>query len=132
MVAMRNVKYLAILLFSSAVLAGCGGSNTTTSDDPVPALLKDPAAVQRGKDLFLGTCSAYCHKTTNVASEAPFLFDCDWLHGGSSKEIFHTITNGVKGTRMVSFHDAFSDQDRWAIVAYLKSASQCPAGPANN
>ncbi len=108
-------------------LAGCGGS-APSADDPVAALLKEPASVQRGKDLFLGTCSAYCHKTTNVASEAPFLFDCDWLHGGSGKEIFATITHGVPNTRMVSFKEAFSDKDIWMIVAYLKSASLCSDG----
>jgi len=123
----------AVGLAMTLLLAGCGGSGngTSTPEDPVTALLKNPAAVERGKELFIGTCSAYCHKTTNVPSQAPFLFDCDWLHGGSSKEIFHTITTGVPGTRMVSFKDAFSEQDIWSIVAYLKSASQCPAGPAN-
>ena len=108
------------------LLAGCGRSNTASSDDPVPALLKDPVALQHGKELFLGTCGAYCHKTTNVPSQAPFLFDCDWLHGGSDTEIFNTIANGVPRTQMVPFKDAFATQDRWSIVAYIKSASQCP------
>lgn len=121
---MRRVSLVAAVCLS---LAGCGGPSTAT-DDPVPALVKDTASVQRGKDLFLGTCSAYCHKTSNVASEAPFLFDCDWLHGGSDKEIFATITRGVPKTRMVSFKEAFAEKDIWMIVAYLKSASQCSEG----
>ncbi len=98
---------------------------TPTFVDPVPALLKSPADVARGKAIFVGTCGAYCHKMTSMHSDAPYLFDCEWLHGGSSAEIFHTITHGVAGTRMVSFAGAIADEDLWRIVAYLKSASEC-------
>ena len=100
-------------------------ADTTASDDPVPAMMKVPADVARGKAIFAGTCGAYCHKMTDTQSDAPFLFDCDWLHGGSDQEIFHTITHGVEGTRMVSFKGAIPDEDIWKIIAYLKSASQC-------
>jgi mono/diheme cytochrome c family protein len=98
--------------------------------DPVPALLKTPAALARGKSIFVGTCGAYCHKMTTMQSDAPNLFDCAWLHGGSDLEIFHTITHGVAGTRMVAFGGAIPDADIWSVVAYIKSASQCKsAGP---
>jgi len=93
--------------------------------DPVPNLLKSPSDVARGKAIFVGTCGAYCHHMTNTAGDAPFLFDCYWIHGGSDQEIFQTITTGVPGTRMVSFKGAIPDADLWRIVAYLKSASQC-------
>jgi mono/diheme cytochrome c family protein len=96
--------------------------------DPVPGLLKSPAALARGKSIFVGTCGAYCHKMTAMQSDAPNLFDCAWLHGGSDQEIFHTITHGVPGTRMVAFGGAIPDADIWSVVAYIKSASQCKSG----
>jgi mono/diheme cytochrome c family protein len=96
--------------------------------DPVPGLLKSPAALARGKSIFVGTCGAYCHKMTAMQSDAPNLFDCAWLHGGSDQEIFHTITHGVAGTRMVAFGGAIPDADIWSVVAYIKSASQCKSG----
>jgi cytochrome c oxidase cbb3-type subunit 3 len=91
----------------------------------VPALIKSPADVERGRAIFTGTCGAYCHHMTPGPGDAPFLFDCDWLHGGSDQEVFHTITHGVPGTRMVAFGGAMPDVDVWRIVAYLKSASLC-------
>lgn len=101
--------------------------------DPVPQLLQSPEDLARGKSLFTGACGAYCHQPTHAAggggSDAPFLFGCDWRHGGSNAEIFHTISQGVPGTRMVPFGGAIEDADIWRIVAYLKSASQCKAAP---
>ena len=96
----------------------------------VPRLVKSPADIARGKALFVGTCGAYCHRPSSsgageAASDAPFLFDCDWIHGGSDEQIFKTITQGVEGTRMVAFGGAIPDEDIWRIIAYLKSASQC-------
>jgi mono/diheme cytochrome c family protein len=108
-----------------AGLVGLGVSAAPPAPDPVPALLAAPAEVARGKAIFVGTCGAYCHKMTPMAGDAPYLFDCDWLHGGSDAEVFHTISQGVPGTRMVAFGGAIPDDDIWRIVAYLKSASEC-------
>lgn len=111
------------LIGTSAMAASVGAASRTV--DPVPVLLKSPADVARGKGIFVGTCAAYCHKMTAMKSDAPFLFDCDWLHGGSDLEVFHTISHGVSGTRMVAFGGAIADADIWRVVTYLKSASQC-------
>jgi mono/diheme cytochrome c family protein len=108
--------------------AGAGAADAPAVDDPVPGLLASPPDVARGKALFTGTCGAYCHKPTPGPGDAPFLFDCDWIHGGSDQDIFHTISHGVPGTRMVPFGGAIQDADIWRIVAYLRSASQCKAG----
>lgn len=93
---------------------------------PVAKYLKDPAAVKRGEMIYTGTCGAYCHPSSaNDATDAPFLFDCAWKHGGSDQQIYRTIKNGVAGTRMVAFGEALSDEDIWKIIAYFRSASQC-------
>jgi cytochrome c oxidase cbb3-type subunit 3 len=94
-------------------------------DDPVPALMKSAADVERGRQIFVGTCGAYCHHMNPGPGDAPYLFDCDWIHGGSDRDIFHTISTGVPGTRMVAWGGALPDKDIWRIVAYLKSASTC-------
>jgi mono/diheme cytochrome c family protein len=108
-----------------SLAAGKAHAVDASATDPVPALLASPADVARGKALFTGTCGAYCHKPTPGPGDAPFLFDCDWLHGGSDAAVFHTISKGVPGTRMVAFGQAIADADIWRIVAYLKSASVC-------
>ena len=116
---MRAASIIFALLCLS-VLSGCGGSS------PADEFLKDPAAIKRGKSIFNGTCGGYCHGATPGPRDAPFLFDCVWLHGDSDEDLFTVISNGVPSTRMVSFKGALpeGDDDIWRLVAYLRSARQ--------
>ena len=107
------------------VQGAAGPPSATVARDPVPAMMKSPADIAQGRAFFTGVCAAYCHKMTPVHNDAPYLFGCDFKHGGANLQMFHTITHGIPGTRMVSFKDAIADQDLWRIIAYLKSASQC-------
>jgi len=98
----------------------------------VLALLVAPVAqaeadVHRGEQLFTALCSAYCHGRDPGKREAPYLFDCEWLHGGSDQEIFATISNGVPNTRMVPFGGKLpnGDDDIRNLVAFLKDNSGC-------
>ena len=116
---------LVVAVAGRAHGADAPAAPAASTDDPVPALMKSPADVDRGRQIFAGTCGAYCHHMTPGPGDAPYLFDFDWLHGGSDREVFHTITTGVPGTRMVAFGGAMADEDVWRIVAYLKSASVC-------
>lgn len=82
----------------------------------------DDTAVKRGKLIFAGTCAGYCHKVSPQRSDAPYLFDCEWVHGGSDQEIYTTIKEGVPGTRMIGFGENFPEgaDDLWKVIAYLK------------
>ena len=108
------------LLLVSLLIGGC------ESPSPVDEFLKDPAALKRGKSIFVGTCGAYCHGMTPGPRDAPFLFDCVWLHGDRDEDLFAVISDGVPNTRMVSFGGALpeGDDDIWRVVAYLKSQRQ--------
>ncbi len=109
---------------STGAAAQTGASIATLAAATTPRF-DAPSDIARGRSIFVGTCGAYCHKMNGANGDAPNLFDCDWLHGGSDDEVFHTISHGVSGTRMVAFGGALPDEDIHRIVAYLKSASQC-------
>lgn len=88
----------------------------------VETFMADPAAVARGRSIFIGSCSGYCHRLNNEPSDALFLFDSQWKHGGSDQEIFNTVTNGVPETAMIGFGSNFpeGDDDLWKIIAFLR------------
>ena len=82
---------------------------------------------KRGEQLFTAVCAAYCHSRDPGKREAPFLFDCEWLHGGGDKDVFATISNGVPNTRMMAFGGKLpnSDDDIRNLIAFIKAESSC-------
>jgi len=133
-------KFAAYL--AAAALAAAAGVAASQAQPPPPAAdqaapappkpAMTPDDLARGKALFTGTCGAYCHQANPAAgpgqgADAPFLFGCEFKHGGSDEALFQTISQGVPGTRMVPFAGAIPDDDIRRIVAYLKSASTCKA-----
>lgn len=96
-------------------------------ESPAARYAGDLQALKRGRSLFVGTCSAYCHGLQAGLRDAPFLFDCEWKHGDSDEDIFSVIHDGVAETRMPSFADKLpeGDEDIWKLVAFLRSKSTC-------
>lgn len=95
---------------------------------PADAFRADPAALTRGQQLFNGVCAGYCHGLSPGPRDAPYLFDCTWLHGGRDADLFQTVSEGVPNTQMIAYGGVLpeGDDDIWRLVAYIKSA-----GPEN-
>lgn len=88
-----------------------------------------PGDEEKGRALFEANCSA-CHgpaadgKGPAAASLTPpprnFLDpEAHWTRSREPQDIYRTLSEGSPGTAMVSFANALSVQDRWAIVHYL-------------
>ena len=92
-------------------------------EDPATRYLADAEALERGRGVFVGTCSGYCHAEGIEVGDAPDLFDCEWRYGSSNQDIFNTIAEGVPNSRMIGFGGKLpdGDDDIWKVIAYLKS-----------
>ena len=124
----RSAPRTLCLLASSLAFTAClpPASEDTAPRSPAEAYADDPAALKRGRGIFVGTCAGYCHSLRGRgASDAPNLFDCDWRHGGRDEEIFASIHTGVPRTRMIGFGGKLEDEDLWKVVAYLRAESRC-------
>jgi mono/diheme cytochrome c family protein len=106
-----------IIIIALSTLAACD------ADSPADKYVKDATAVKRGRSIFIGTCMGYCHSLKPARKEAPHLFDCNWLHGGTDQEIFNTISNGVPETKMASYGGKLpeGEQDIWKVIAYINT-----------
>ena len=114
-----------------------------------------PAMVAHGGAIWLQAKCWECHGKTGHGDgqKAAGLKD-DWgfpIHpanlargqfksGPGVADIYRTISTGLTGTPMPSFHDAFPDADRWALAYYILSLSAfsdpltgnaLPIGPAD-
>jgi cytochrome c oxidase cbb3-type subunit III len=78
--------------------------------------------------VFVENC-ATCHRKDLGGESGPNLTDQFWLHGGTVKDIYHTITNGVPGKTMISWKDRIPSQERLAIASFILSKQG--SNPAN-
>ena len=104
------------------ITAAAGGEHVL---EPMPAR---PPSLARGAVVFREQCAA-CHgesgrgdgrKAKSVKGPPPAdLTDPKVMAGTSLLEIFRKIAIGVPGTAMPEFAEDISDEDRWALAAYV-------------
>ena len=126
-------RALSLFVLGLPLLAACGESEAPPAPLPPPAELvvaeymNDPAALQRGQNLFLGSCVSFCHNLIEQEpdqADALFLFDCQWTHAQDNEEIFRIIKEGIPETRMVGFGENFpgGNDDIWKIIAHIRQS----------
>jgi mono/diheme cytochrome c family protein len=115
-----KVRVFLLVVLTLFLLGGCEKEVPAVSI--ADAYLSNDAAIKRGRMIFAGTCAGYCHKVSAERTDAPYLFDCEWIHGGSDQQIYSSISEGISGTRMIAFGENFPEgvDDLWKVIAYLK------------
>jgi len=89
------------------------------------AKIKNPWAmteqsIAEGKKHYEQHCVA-CHGEAGKGGIGPGLTGPVRAHGASDGEIFHAITDGIKGTAMRGFQKELTEDMRWHLVNYIKS-----------
>ena len=117
-----------MLRASSALLLGFAICSAATAQSEETPDIKSPAIIQHGHDLFSETCT-YCHaeNAAGGASGAPGLQGRSDL---GAQEIFDTISAGrIRGANiMPAWKEFLSQEDRWALTAYILSIAATPGG----
>ncbi|HET9469191.1 MAG TPA: c-type cytochrome [Vicinamibacterales bacterium] len=150
---MTNRSFLTAVLVAASALAvtmtaaGCRNQGREVAAASVPGFLDvslpphpptTPAVLARGKELYDVNC-AHCHgeKGDGAGYGAPFLVPAprDFVAAQykfrttasgqlpTDEDIFRTISRGATGTGMPPWQYLLDDNDRWALVDYVKSFS---------
>ena len=92
----------------------------------VEQLAADDQALRVGERLFVNNC-AQCHGSDARGSKSfPDLTDGDWLHGGTSEAIVHTISQGRVGVMPPMGAAVGSSEDVRNLANYVLSLSGSP------
>ncbi len=83
-------------------------------------LLKDPAALSAGKNIFKTNCVA-CHGPEAGGIVGPNLTDDYWIHGGGIKNVFKTIKYGVPAKGMITWENILSPKEIQEVASYVIS-----------
>jgi cytochrome c1 len=89
----------------------------TKEKNPIPM---NEQSIIKGKELYGKHCLR-CHGEGGKAGGNLDLIKAVFIHGDSDGEIFHVITDGVKGTAMRAFKNDLMKDMRWNLVNYIKS-----------
>ena len=140
-------RVLGTLAVAALLFAGLGvpGPRRAAAQDPtagevnrVNPLAADPAAVGRGRGLFVQTC-APCHGveadghgpgSVGLTPSPANLAGPDVVPRYSDGYLFWRISKGKRGSAMPSFQHSLGEAERWSIVAWLRSLPQRAPGPA--
>lgn len=80
----------------------------------------DAKSLDAGKALFAQYCVA-CHGAQAQGGVGPNLTDAYWLHGGSMKAVFHTITEGVPEKGMLSWKKQLNPLQVQQVASFILS-----------
>jgi cytochrome c oxidase cbb3-type subunit 3 len=99
-------------------LAATQGTTSVNLDNV--KLLTDAPSLAKGKAIFEKNCVS-CHGTKAEGIVGPNLTDDYWINGGTVKEIYITISNGVLPKGMQSWKALLNPQDIEAVLSFIKS-----------
>jgi cytochrome c oxidase cbb3-type subunit 3 len=81
-------------------------------------VLTDVASLKAGETLFAQNCAA-CHGPQAQGTVGPNLTDDYWLHGGTAKSVFHTITEGVPEKGMISWKKTLNPLQIQQLTSFI-------------
>ena len=81
-------------------------------------VLTDAKSVETGGKIYAKNCVA-CHGDKGQGGVGPNLTDEFWLHGGSTKDVFHTLMEGVPEKGMISWKKTLNPIQLQHLVSFL-------------
>ncbi|MBI1394968.1 MAG: c-type cytochrome [Betaproteobacteria bacterium] len=122
---------LALAVVPSVARAGAGGADTPDQARPVTGDSEEhnpytgnPAAIEEGRKLWRKTGCYSCHGGVAEGGVGPSLVDDEWIYVPTDKTLFKTISEGRKGTVMVSWSKELKPDQIWKVIAYIRSLYQ--------
>lgn len=142
-ILVRRIRWISYTVVSSVIMVATAivfinaTSNRTgvasATEIPSPPQSDEPFIVstdaellEKGKQIFMGTCSA-CHGNDGGGSQiAPNLTDEIWLHGGEPDSVFQTVGLGVASKGMPAWGKALTPENLNAVVNFVLSLKGSP------
>jgi cytochrome c oxidase cbb3-type subunit III len=109
--------------------AKLAASIDVTNDEVFWDMSRNPVFTEAGRQTYASLCAA-CHlaslrgKGENPAAVGPDLTDTAWIHGGTPKEIYRTVSTGVLAKGMPAWEPVLGQKKTAEVVAYLLSHHQ--------
>ena len=111
-----------IVLLTSFALS-CDSGSRKVDDERADTTKAN--AVQAGALIYNKNCSG-CHGRQLQGSIAPALVNTTFKHGAERDSILKSIRHGIKGTEMIGWADALSEDDIESVTDYIVAVQNAP------
>ncbi|MCK5857620.1 MAG: cytochrome c [Bacteroidales bacterium] len=134
----KNIlNILSLISISLLIVGNVQAQNWTIDPELKDAQLKiayDEASIDAGKSVYDKNCKA-CHleisaeeNNSRAAGAAPNLGNKEFNKGNTDGEIFCKLSHG-NGSSMPPYEAMLSEDDRWKVIAYMRSFCESYEGP---
>jgi cytochrome c oxidase cbb3-type subunit III len=89
-------------------------------DENALTIITDGEVLNRAGETFQKNCIS-CHGAHGEGIVGPNLTDWYWIHGGSVKDVYTTIKNGVPAKGMISWQLVFTPRQIQELASYVLS-----------
>ncbi len=117
---LQEQEYAMEMEEAKASMANSGEADVEEIDPASLTYEANAEFIAAGKTVFERNCVT-CHGTNGQGGAGPNLTDDYWLHGGGIQNVFHTVTNGVPNTAMISWKAMLSPTDIRNVANYVLS-----------
>jgi mono/diheme cytochrome c family protein len=97
---------------------------TAPTNEQLWQLSRNPAIVKSGALAFQSSSCGTCHGPTLTGGVGPNLADHRWLHGGTPRDVYQTISRGIPSKGMPTWGPVLGPQMVSEIVAFIFSHHQ--------
>ena len=81
----------------------------------------DAVAIEQGRKLWRQSGCYSCHGGVAEGGVGPSLIDDEWIYIPTDKTIYKAISQGRRGTVMISWSKDLNPDQIWKVVAYIRS-----------
>ena len=120
--------FLALPGFSLVAYAGAGDIDSAGQAEASAAAnaeknpyTGDAAAIEAGRKLWRQAGCYSCQGGVAEGGVGPSLIDDEWVYVPTDKTIYKAISQGRRGTVMVSWSKDLNPDQIWKVVAYIRS-----------
>jgi cytochrome c oxidase cbb3-type subunit III len=128
-VPMSDQEYENEMAAAEVALENYRATATNLVDETNVFVVEEEGRLMNGKKLFDANCVA-CHAADGGGIVGPNLTDEYWIHGGSIKDVFSVIKNGVIEKGMIPWKTQMKPAEMQDVASYVLSlVGTTPANP---
>ena len=116
----QHEEYIAEMERGEAEKAAFAARQKNSIDESNLVAITDAASLEKAHGIYIANCAA-CHGAEGQGGVGPNMTDKYWVNGGSIKDVYMTIKNGVPEKGMIAWKSQMQPTTILSLASYIKT-----------